>query len=196
MLDLQQERTRSLNVRAGIAGVLQQVMVQAGQSVAAGATLARVAQTDRLKAEIQVPETLAKDLAAGQPAKIDTRNGIVAGRVMRVDPAVTNGSVAVDLRIDGPLPPGARPDLSIDAVIELDRIADAVYVTRPVNAREGTAGTLFRIDKNESVAERVPVEWGRASANTIEIRSGVAPGDDVIVSDTSAFDRHARIELK
>ena len=196
MLELQQERTRGLNVRAGIDGVLQQVMVQAGQSVAPGATLARVAQMDRLKAEVQVPETLARDLAIGQPAKIDTRNGVVAGRVMRVDPAVVNGTVAVDLRIEGTLPPGARPDLSIDAVIELDRIADTVYVTRPVGAQENEAGMLFRVDEENAVAHRVPVKWGRASANTIEIQSGVAPGDEVIVSDTSAYDRYERIQIK
>ena len=196
MLDLQQQRTRALNVQAGIDGVLQQVMVQAGQSVAPGATLARVAQTDRLKAQVGVPETLARDLAVGQPAKIDTRNGVVPGRVMRVDPAVVNGTVAVDLSIEGPLPAGARPDLSIDAVIELDRIPETTYVTRPVSAQEGQAGMLFRVDQNTSAAHRVPVEWGRASATTIEIRRGVQPGDEVIVSDTSAYDRHDRIQLR
>ena len=197
MLALQQERTRGLNVRAGIDGVLQQVAVQAGQSVTPGATIARVAQTDRLKAAINVPEMLAKDLAIGQAAKIDTRNGVVDGRVTRIDPAVVNGTVAVDLAIEGALPPGARPDLSVDATIELDRIADTVYVTRPVNAREGTTGSLFRINKDDkSEATKVTVEWGRASANTIEIRSGVVPGDEVIVSDTSAYDRNDRIELK
>ncbi|HEX6177052.1 MAG TPA: HlyD family efflux transporter periplasmic adaptor subunit, partial [Thermoanaerobaculia bacterium] len=195
MLELQQERTRGLHVRAGIDGVLQQVMVQAGQSVAPGATLARVAQTDRLKAQVAVPETLARDLAIGQPAKIDTRNGVVAGRVSRVDPAVVNGSVAVDLTIEGQLPAGARPDLSVDSTIELDRIADAVYVTRPVNAQEGATGMLFRVTSNGSSAERVQVEFGRASATTIEIRRGVKPGDEVIVSDTSAYDKHQRINL-
>ena len=195
MLELQQERTRGLNVRAGIDGVLQQVMVQAGQSVAAGATLARVAQTDRLKAEVRVPETLARDLAIGQRAKIDTRNGVVAGRVTRVDPAVVDGSVAVDLAIDGQLPAGARPDLSVDSTIELDRISETTYVTRPVNAQEGAAGILFRITADGGAAERVAVEFGRASANTIEIRRGVNPGDEVIVSDTSAYDKHQRINL-
>ena len=193
MLQLQDERTRSLHVRAGIAGVLQQVNVQAGQSVTTGATLARVAQTDRLKAEIRVPETLAKDVAQGQRVKIDTRNGVVDGRVMRIDPAVTNGTVVVDVAIDGALPPGARPDLSVDATIELDRIADAVYIGRPVNAQENAAGTIFRVKGDE--ATRIQVEFGRASANTIEIRKGLAAGEEVIVSDTSAFDRHDRIRI-
>lgn len=196
MLDLQQERTRSLLVRAGMNGVLQQVSVQAGQSVPAGTAIARVAQTERLKAEVRVPETQAKDIAIGQPAKIDTRNGVVNGRVTRVDPAVVNGTVAVDVAIDGALPPGARPDLSIDATIELDRLADVVYVARPVNAQENSSGVAFRLDKGGSTATRVPVQFGRASASTIEIRSGLTPGDDVIVSDTSALEKHERIQIK
>jgi HlyD family secretion protein len=196
MLDLQQERTRSLVVRAGMNGVLQQVSVQAGQSVPAGTAIARVAQTERLKAEVRVPETQAKDIAIGQPAKIDTRNGVVNGRVTRVDPAVTNGTVAVDVAIDEALPPGARPDLSIDATIELDRLADVIFVARPVNAQENGSGVVFRLDKGGSTATRVPVQFGRASASTIEIRSGLAAGDEVIVSDTSALEKHERIQIK
>jgi HlyD family secretion protein len=196
MLDLQQERTRSLVVRAGMTGVLQQVSVQAGQSVPAGTAIARVAQTDRLKAEVRVPETQAKDIAIGQPAKIDTRNGVVSGRVTRVDPAVTSGTVAVDVAIDGALPAGARPDLSIDATIELDRLADVIFVARPVNAQENASGVVFRVDKGGSSATRVPVQYGRASASTIEVRTGLAAGDEVIVSDTSALERHERIQIK
>ena len=196
MLDLQQERSRSLTVRAGIDGVLQQIAVQAGQSVVAGATLARVAQTDRLKAELRIADTQAKDVAIGQAAKIDTRNGIVNGRVTRIDPAVTNGTVVVDVALLDPLPPGSRPDLSVDGAIELDRITDAVYVTRPVAAQENANGSVYRLSSDHNTAVRTPVQFGRASATAIEIRNGLAPGDDVIVSDTSAFDTHERISLK
>lgn len=194
MNELRQQQTASLQVRAGIDGVLQQVSVQAGQRVAAGTNIARVARPDRLKAEIRVPETQAKDVVVGQRATIDTRNGIVAGRVMRIDPAVSNGTVLVDLAIDAPLPAGARPDLTVDAIIELDRIADTIFVTRPVNAQERTTGTLFRVTGDE--ATRIPVDLGRASATTIEVRKGLNPGDQVIVSDTSAWEKHDRIRLR
>jgi HlyD family secretion protein len=196
MLELQQERTRSLHVRAGIDGVLQQIAVQAGQSIAAGTAIARVAQTDRLKAEIRIPDTQAKDVRLGQLAKIDTRNGIVDAQVSRIDPAVTNGGVAVDLRIDGPLPAGARPDLNIDAIIQLEKLNDTTYAGRPVNAQENSTATMFRLSRDGSTATRVRVDLGRASATSIEIRRGLAPGDQVIVSDTSAFDQYETITLK
>lgn len=194
MFDLQKQQTESLHVRAGIDGVLQQVAVQSGQRVNAGTVLARVAQPDRLKAEIRIAETQAKDLAIGQRAKIDTRNGIVRGHVARIDPAATNGSVVVDLAFDEPLPAGARPDLSVDATIELDRIPRAIFVARPVNAQEGATATLFRVDGDE--AHAVKVQLGRASADAIEVRSGLKPGDQVIVSDTTNYERFERLTVK
>ena len=194
MRDLQQQRIESLQVRAGIDGVLQQVAVQAGQRVNAGMTLARVAQPDRLKAEIRVAETQAKDLTVGQVAQIDTRNGIVAGRVARIDPAASNGTVLVDVSIDGGLPAGARPDLSVDATIELDRLANVVHVARPVRAQEDSNGSVFRVEG--SAAKRVKVQFGRASASDIEIRGGLVPGDRVIVSDDSAYDKYDTIKIK
>lgn len=194
MNDLAQQRIESLAVRAGIDGVLQQVTVQAGQRVNAGTTLARVAQPDRLKAEIRVAETQAKDLAIGQRAQIDTRNGLVPAHVARIDPAATGGTVLVDLAIDGPLPPGSRPDVSVDATIELERIPNTTYVARPVGAQELSAGTVFRVVDDR--ATRVQVEFGRASATAIEIRRGLSAGDRVIVSDDAAYEKHDEIKLK
>jgi HlyD family secretion protein len=194
MNNLRQQQTASLQVRAGIDGVLQQIGVQAGQRVTAGANLARVAEPNRLKAEVRVAEVQAKDVTVGQEATIDTRNGIVKARVARVDPAVSNGTVAVDLTIVDPLPQGARPDLTVDATIELDRIPQAVFVGRPVSVQEMSQGSLFRV--NGDKAERVKVTFGRASAESIEIRSGLKPGDQVIVSDTSNYERHDRLEIK
>jgi len=196
MLELQQERTRSLQVRAGIDGVLQQVSVQAGQRLATGTNIARVARADKLKAQIRVAETQAKDVRIGQAASIDTRNGVVSARVSRIDPAVVEGSVVVDLAIDGALPAGARPDLSIDGTIELERIPDALSIGRPVNAQEGRAATLFRLTANGSAAERVKVEFGRLSATSIEIRGGLREGDQVLISDTSAYEKYPRIKLR
>lgn len=194
MNDLQQQRVAALQVRAGIDGVLQQVSVQAGQRVPAGTTLARVAQPDRLKAEVRVAETQVKDLRVGQRAEIDTRNGVVAATVARIDPAASNGTVLVDLRIDAPLPAGARPDLNVDATIELERLTDVLFVARPVRAQENSGGSLFRIEGNK--AARVKVTFGRASASAIEIRSGLAVGDEVIVSDDSAWDKHDGIDIR
>jgi HlyD family secretion protein len=194
MNDLARQRIASLEVRAGIDGVLQQVAVQAGQRVNTGTTLARVAQPNRLKAEIRVAETQAKDLVIGQRAQIDTRNGLVAGRVARIDPAATGGTVLVDIAIDGALPAGARPDLTVDALIELQRIPNATYVARPVRAQEMSAGTVFLVQDDR--ATRVNVQFGRSSASAIEIRSGLKPGDRVIVSDDSAFTKHDEIEIK
>jgi HlyD family secretion protein len=192
--DLRLQQTASLQVRAGIDGVLQQVGVQAGQRVTMGTNLARVAEPNRLKAEIRVAEVQAKDVLVGQRATIDTRNGTVSARVARVDPAVSNGTVVVDLTITDPLPQGARPDLTIDATIELDRIPQAVFVARPVSVQEMSSGTLFRVQGDE--ARRVKVTFGRASAEAIEIRGGLSPGDQVIVSDTSNYERVDRIKLQ
>lgn len=192
--DLRRQQTESLIVRAGIDGVLQQVGVQAGQRVAAGTNLARVAEPGRLKAEVRVAEVQAKDVEVGQLATIDTRNGVVKGRVARVDPAVVNGTVVVDLTITDPLPAGARPDLTVDATIELDRIPQAVFVARPVSVQEMSSGSVFKVTGNE--ARRVKVEFGRASAESIEVRSGLQAGDRVIVSDTSNYERFDRLEIE
>lgn len=192
--NLRNQQTASLQVRAGIDGVLQVVNVQAGQRVATGTNLARVAEPNRLKAEIRVAEVQAKDVTIGQAATIDTRNGIVKARVARVDPAVSNGTVVVDLTVVDPLPQGARPDLTIDATIELDRVPQTLFVARPVSVQEMASGTLFRV--NGDRAERVKVEFGRASAEAIEIRGGLKEGDQVIVSDTSNYERFDRLEIK
>jgi HlyD family secretion protein len=195
MWTLQEERMRSLQVRAGIDGVLQQVDVQAGQRVNAGTNIARVAQPDQLKAEIRVPEIQAKDISIGQPAKVDTRNGVVDARVSRIDPAVREGTVTVDLTIAGQLPAGARPDLTVDATIELERLPDVLYVSRPVSAQEGGSMTLFKVIDDGQAAVPVKATLGRASASAIEIRGGLAAGDQVIVSDTSSYEKYQRIKL-
>ena len=193
---LRRQQTAALHVRAGIDGVLQQVSVQAGQRVTAGANLARVARPDKLKAEVRIAETQAKDVAVGQRATIDTRNGIVDAVVSRVDPAVREGTVTVDLRIDGPLPAGARPDLSVDAIVQLDRIPDTIHVGRPVGTPEGATAAVFKVAADGNSADKVTVTFGRSSATDIEIRRGLQPGDRVIVSDVSQFDRYDHIALK
>jgi HlyD family secretion protein len=192
---LKRSQRDALRVRAGMTGVLQLVSVEVGQRVAPGANLARVAQPARLKAVVRVPETQAKDVALGQKATIDTRNGIVTGHVMRVDPAVQNGTVAVDLALDGALPSGARPDLSVDGTVELERLADVLYVGRPAQGQtDGTIG-LFRLEPGTKLAQRVSVRLGRASVSTIEVVQGLKEGDQVILSDTSAWDNSDRIRL-
>ncbi len=187
----------ALQVRAGMTGVLQQVPVEAGQRVTAGTNLARVADPARLKAQVKIAETQAKDIQPGLPASVDTRNGIVAARVSRVDPAVQAGTVLVDLSFDDatPLPRGARPDLSVEGTVELERIDDALVVGRPAFAQEEGTATLFRLSADGSEATRVPVRLGRGSLNIVEIRGGLQPGDCVILSDTSAYDNSERIRL-
>ncbi|HOB99827.1 MAG TPA: HlyD family efflux transporter periplasmic adaptor subunit [Verrucomicrobiota bacterium] len=198
-LELRQEQRAALNVRAGIDGVLQRLgdreSLQVGQQVAAGANLARVANPARLKAEIKVVETQAKDIQHGQKAEIDTRNGTVLGHVVRIDPAVINGTVTVDVALDGPLPRGARPDLSIEGTIELERLDDVLYVGRPVHADSaGTLG-LFRLSPDGKEAVRIPVQLGRSSVSTVEIVSGLEVGDTVILSDMSPWDAHDRVVI-
>lgn len=194
--DLRQRQVEGLRVRAGLAGILQQTPVEEGQQVAAGTSLARVARPGELRAELRIPETQAKDVALGQDVRVDTRNGIVAGRVLRVDPAVRNGSVEVDVELTGALPPGARPDLSVDGTIEIERLADVLHVGRPAFGQPDSRVRLFRLDPEGGTASRVPVGLGRASVHRIEVREGLAPGDRVILSDTSAWDAHDRIRLK
>lgn len=193
---LRQRQAEGLAVHAGIAGVLQQVPVQEGQQVAAGANLARVARPEVLMAELRIPETQMKDVSIGQPVRVDTRNGIVPGIVIRIDPAVQNGSVLVDVDLQGELPPGARPDLSVDGTIEIERLSDVLHVGRPAFGQPESQVRLFKLDPDGSRAQRVPVELGRASVNLIEVRQGLNPGDRVVLSDTSQWDAHERIRIQ
>ena len=189
------EQLDSLHVRAGMSGVLQQLLVQEGQRVALGANIARVARPDDLRAELQIPETQARDVQLGQPVQIDTRNGVVSGQVVRIDPAVQAGSVQVDVDLAGPLPRGARPDLSVDGTIEIERLAHAVYAGRPASAQPNTTANLFKLVEGGNEAVRVPVKLGRTSVDAVEIVQGLKPGDVVILSDTSAWGDRARIRL-
>jgi HlyD family secretion protein len=192
--DLRQRQADALQLRAGIDGVLQQVPVEEGQQVMAGTNLARVARPDVLMAELRIAETQAKDIAIGQTVKVDTRNGIVMGEVMRIDPAVLNGTVQIDVDLPGELPPGARPDLSVDGTVEIERLTDVLYVGRPAFGQPNSQTTLFRIN-GDGRALRVPVQLGRASVNLIEVVQGLEEGDRVILSDTSAWDQHDRIRI-
>jgi HlyD family secretion protein len=185
----------ALQVRAGMSGVLQVVPVEIGAQVAAGANLARVADPSRLKAEVHIAESQAKDVQLGQLASIDTHNGVVAGRVARIDPAVHEGTVRVDVTLTGALPTGARPDLSVEGTIQLERLANVVYVARPAIGQDNRTVGIFKLDQNGRYATRTPVRLGRSSVNTIEIVAGLAPGDRVILSDTSQWDDHGRIRL-
>jgi len=184
----------ALHVRAGMSGVLQQLPLEVGQRVIPGANLARVADPTKLKAQIKIAETQAKDIQINQPASIDTRNGVIAGHVVRVDPAVEQGTVTVDVALDGALPKGARPDLSVDGTIELERLDNVLYVGRPAFAQDGATVGVFRLTGGGE-ALRTPVHFGRSSVNTIEIVDGLNVGDQVILSDTSAWDSHDRIRL-
>ena len=192
----QQERVASMTVRAGQKGVLQSLSLQPGQWVNPGQELARVAGQDRLKAVVRVPETQARDLALGLAADVDTRNGIVKGHVSRVDPASQNGTVSVDVALDGALPRGARPDLSVDATIEIERLANVMHVGRPADGSSETTVGLFVLEPDGRHARRVPVELGRGSANAIEIRKGLKPGDQVILSEMSRWDSVDRVKLQ
>jgi HlyD family secretion protein len=192
--ELAQRQADALKVKAGIAGVLQQVPVEEGQQVVAGTNLARVARPDTLRAELRIAETQAKDVVVGQKVKVDTRNGLIDGKVTRVDPAVQNGTVQVDVDLIGKLPPGARPDLSVDGTIEIERLPNVLYVGRPAFGQPDSEVRLFRIGE-DGVATRVPVRLGKASVNLIEIRGGLKAGDRVVLSDTSAYDQYDRIQL-
>src|SRR5882762_1471019 len=192
---LRVSQVRQLRVRAGIEGVLQQLPVEVGQRVAPGATLAKVTVPGRLKAELKIAETQAKDIQIGQRASIDTRNGVVEGKVARVDPAVQNGTVTVDVAMVGALPKGARPDLSVEGTIELERLDDVLYVGRPAFGQEQSVVGLFRLADEGQGAVRVQVKLGRSSVNTVEILDGLKAGDQVILSDTSAWDAFDRLRL-
>jgi HlyD family secretion protein len=192
---LKQQQVDDLHVRAGFDGVLQLVPVEVGQQVAPGTNLARVADPSRLKAELKIPETQAKDVQPGQPASIDTRNGLVAGTVVRIDPSVQNGTVTVDVTLTEALPKGARPDLSVDGTIELERLHDVLYVGRPAFGQDQSAVGLFKVQPNGEAA-RIQVKLGATSVNAVEIRSGLNVGDQVILSDMSNWDAFDRIRLQ
>jgi HlyD family secretion protein len=194
--ELRKHQVDSLTVKAGLAGVLQEVPVQVGQRVTAGTTLARVARPDQLKAQLRIPETQAKDVRIGQQASVDTRNGIAEGRVSRVAPSVQDGTVLVDVALQGPLPQGARTDLSVDGTIEIERLENVIYVGRPAYGQAQSKVEMFKLTPDEEDAWRVPVMLGRSSVNTIEIVNGLKPGDKVILSDTSAQDGYDHIKLK
>jgi HlyD family secretion protein len=189
------DQARDLKVRAGLDGILQRVPVEVGQQVAPGTNLARVADPARLKAEIKIPETQAKDVQIGQKVQIDTRIGIVVGIVTRLDPSVQNGTITVDVGLVGDLPKGAVPDLTVDGTIELERMADVVYVGRPALGQEQSAVGLFKVD-DDGTASRQQIKIGRVSVNAVEVLSGLDVGDQVVLSDMSAWDAFDRVRLQ
>lgn len=197
-LDLYEKQSAALHVRAGISGVLAQLPVplQVGQHVTAGTSVAKVIQLDKLKAALQIAETQARDIQLGQPASIDTHNGTIPGHVSRIDPSVLNGTVTVDVALDGPLPPGARPDLSVDGTINLAMLKDVLQVGRPALGNENSTLSLFKEDPDGKGAVRVPVKVGRDSVNAIQILEGLKEGDVVILSDMSREDAFDRIRLE
>jgi len=197
---LKKDQVDELVIRAGAEGTLTQLGTSAmplevGMRVTPGTILAKIAQPNRLKATLKIPETQAKDIAIGQVASIDTRNGIIPGHVARIDPAAVNGTVDVDVKLAGQLPPGARPDLSVDGTVTIERLADVVYVGRPVIGQPGAKITLFKLDPDSKEAQRVAVTLGRSSVNTIEVVDGLKVGDQVILSDMSSQDSFNRIRL-
>ena len=192
--DLRARQLGDLKVRAGMNGVLQVVPVDVGSTVGPGTNLARVADPTILKAELRIAETQTKDIAIGQVAEVDTRNCIVPGRVSRIDPASTNGTVGVDITLEGELPPGARPDLSVDGTIRLEKLDNVIFVGRPAFGQEESTISLFKLMPNGE-AERTTVKLGRSSVNTIEIKEGLQPGDQVILSDMSNYDQFDRVRI-
>ena len=192
---LRQKQMAALRVRPGIKGVLQRLPVDVGQRVTSGTLLAQVAVPDRLKAELRIPATQARDIQLGQKAEVDTRNGIIPGHVTRIDPAVQDGTVTVDVALDGALPRGARPDLNVDGTVELENLQNVLYVGRPAFGQEDSLVGLFKLSEGSNGAVRVQVKLGRSSVNLIEIVNGLQEGDRVILSDMSAWDAHDRIRL-
>jgi HlyD family secretion protein len=196
MYQLRQQQLEGLRLRAGADGVLQELPFKEGQFVPPGTTLAKVVQPAHLKAELKVPETQAKDIALGLPASIDTRNGVVSGKVSRIDPSVQNGTVTVDVQLEGELPQGARPDLSVDGTIDLENLKNVLYVGRPAFGQEKSAVEIFRLDSDGKGASRAKVQLGRSSVNSIEIVGGLKEGDQVILSDMSRWDKYDRVRLE
>jgi HlyD family secretion protein len=193
--ELKKQQLEALKVRAGISGVLTDLPLAVGQHVAIGAMLAQVVQPNQLKAQLKIAETQARDIQLGQPATIDTHNGLAEGTVSRIDPAVQNGTVTVDVKLTGNIPEGARKDLSVDGTIDLERLKDVLYVGRPAFGNENSTITLFRLDQEGKGAVRVPVKVGHASVNAIQVQQGLHEGDTVILSDMSRYDTTDRIRL-
>lgn len=193
--DLKKQQLDALKVRAGIAGVLTSLPLAVGQHVTLGTMVAEVVQPNQLKAQLKIAETQARDIKFGQPASIDTHNGLADGTVSRIDPAVVNGTVTVDVELTGKLPEGARTDLSVDGTIDLERLKDVLYVGRPAFGNEESTISLFRLDPDGKGAVRVPVKVGRASVNAIQVLQGLHEGDTVILSDMSRYDTTDRIRL-
>lgn len=193
---LKREQVEALKVRAGTAGVLQIVSVQVGQQVTPGLNMARVADPASLKAELKIAETQIKDVKIGQPVEVDTRNGVIQGKVSRIDPAAREGTFVVDALLIGPLPASARPDLSVDGTIELERLVNVLYVGRPAFGQGQSTVSMFRVTPDGQEALRTPVVLGRSSVSTVEIVNGLKEGDQVILSDTSAWDNYNRIRLR
>jgi hypothetical protein len=191
----QQNVVRSLEVRAGDSGVVSDLTLQLGQWALAGTVLAKVVQPGSLKAVLRIPETQARDVAIGQKASIDTRNGIIPGRVVRIDPNAINGTVAVDVALNGPLPQGARPDLSVDGTVEIERLKNVLYTGRPANGQANSTMAVFKLNE-DGFAHRVQIQVGRTSVNTIEIQRGLSVGDSVVLSDMSQWDNADRVKLK
>ena len=192
---LKKNQVAQLTVKAGVEGVIQEMTLQVGQRVTPGTVVAKVAQPWRLKAELKIAETQAKDVVVGQAVEIDTRNGVIPGHVVRIDPNVVNGTRTVDCKLDGPLPAGAVPDLSVDGTVELEKLSDVVFVGRPVFGQPNSSVGLFKLDSDGKGATRITVRLGRASVNTIEVVEGLNVGDQVILSDMSAQDQTPRIRL-
>ncbi len=196
MYELKKSQMDQLHIRPGIDGMLQELDVEVGQKVTMGTVLARVAQPTHLKAQLKIAETQAKDILIGQKATVDTHNGIIPGHVTRIDPAVVNGTVTVDVGLDGPLPTGARPDLSVEGTVEIERLADVLFVERPVHGEANSTVGIFKVVDDGKEATRVQVQLGRTSVNTVEIVKGLEIGDKVILSDMSAWDNYDRVQLK
>ncbi len=196
LAQLKQTQLQRLKVEAGVDGVLVELPLQVGQHVLPGTELAKIVQPNHLMAELKIPETQARDVQIGEPASIDTHNGVIAGEVSRVDPAVQNGTVTVDVKLTGELPKGARPDLSVDGTIDLERLENVLYVGRPAFGQENSTISMFKLDPTGNGASRVQVKTGRASVNQIQIDSGLKEGDTVILSDMSRWDNTDRVRLE
>ncbi|MGC2247564.1 MAG: HlyD family efflux transporter periplasmic adaptor subunit [Terriglobales bacterium] len=196
LAQLKQKQLDALRVRAGIDGILVDLPLQVGQHVLPGTMLAKVVEPDHLMATIKIAETQARDVQIGEPASVDTHNGVIAGSVMRVDPAVQNGTVTVDVKLTGELPKGARPDLSVDGTIDLERLDNVLYVGRPAFGQENSTISLFKLSPDGQTAVRVPVKVGRASVNSIQVIEGLHEGDTVILSDMSRWDNTDRVRLE
>ena len=193
---LKESQVDRLKVRAGIDGVLQEQTLKIGQFVTPGTVLAKVVQPQRLKAELKIAETQAKDIQLGQPASVDTHNGVIHGHVVRIDPSVVSGTVSVDVALDGALPQGARPDLSVDGTIDLERMDNVLYVGRPAFGQEQSTVGMFKLEPDGNSAVRAQVKLGRSSVNTVEILQGLKEGDQVVLSDMSRWDNFDRIRLE